>query len=394
MSQAVESRHRGRASRKHGVFYVLLGMSIVVIMTVGLTTAFTVRKIQDNLTVVNFDKQLKNRPDKIPTSGDPLNILIMGSDSRDGKGNAIDGLKGGGERSDTTILLHLAGDRRHAYGISLPRDSMVQRPECYKEDGTAIPGSGEELVMFNDAFSVGGPACTIQTVEQLTKIRIDHSIVVDFNGFQGMVDAIDGVEVCVPEEVNDEKHNIHLAAGTQTIRGKDALNYVRERTMLSNNGDIGRMKRQQAFIASMAAKLVKAETLARPDKLISFLDAATKSLTVSEGLGDVNKIANLGQEFRKIGLGNIQFITVPMTTYEPDPNRLIWTEDADKLWAKIRQDHPLGKRLTTESLNARKATKSGSGKATGSPSDNASKDPSESTSPDEAEVREANGLCA
>lgn len=390
MSEAVESRHRGRASRKHGVLYVLVGMTVAVVMAVGLTTAFTYRKLDENLTVVPFEKQLKNRPKEIPTSGDPLDILIMGSDSRDGAGNDIDGLTGGGQRSDTTILLHLAADREHAYGISIPRDSIVNRPDCYKEDGTAIPGADE--VMFNESFAVGGPACTIQTVEQLTDIRIEHSIVVDFNGFQGMVDALNGVEVCVPEEVNDEEHNIHLAAGTQTIRGKEALNYVRERTVLSNNGDIGRMKRQQAFIASMASKLVKAETLARPDRLINFLDAATKSLTVSQSLENIKKISKIGQQFRNIGMGNIKFLTIPSVPWPEDPNRLIWTEDAQKVWEKIREDRPLGKELTTESLNARKS--GSSDKSKDKPGKNPSKDPSESTSPDEAEVREANGLCA
>jgi LCP family protein required for cell wall assembly len=395
VSDAVESRHRGRASRKHGVLYVLLGMSIAVIMVVGLTTAYTYRKVRDNLTVVDFEKQLKDRPKEIPTTGDPLDILIMGSDSRDGAGNDIDGLTGGGQRSDTTILLHLAADREHAYGISIPRDSMVQRPECYKEDGTPIPAS-DGLAMFNESFAVGGPACTIQTVEQLTDIRIEHSIVVDFQGFQGMVDALDGVEVCVPEEVNDEEHNIHLAAGTQTIRGKEALNYVRERTVLSNNGDIGRMRRQQAFIASMASKLVQAETLTRPDRMIKFLDAATKSLTVSKSLENVNKIAKVGQQFRNIGLGNVKFLTIPSGLWPEDPNRLIWTEDAEKVWEKIREDKPLGKKLTTESLNARKPGSSDKNKPSGSPSKNPSKDPSKSpsTSPDEAELREANGLCA
>ena len=115
----------------------------------------------------------------------------MGSDSRDGAGNNIDGLTGGGERSDTTILLHVSADRKRAYGISIPRDLLVDRPECKSEDGDTIPGGTS--AMWNEAFAVGGPACTMQQFEQVTGVRLDHFVKVDFEGFRGMVDAIGGV---------------------------------------------------------------------------------------------------------------------------------------------------------------------------------------------------------
>ncbi len=105
--------------------------------------------------------------------------------------------------------------------------------------------------MFNDRVPVGGAQCTVQTVEELTGIYIDHFVTVDFNGFKDMVDAVGGVEVCIPKDVDDDEVDIHLDAGTQELTGQDALNYVRERHVLSVTGDIGRMKRQQAFIASM-----------------------------------------------------------------------------------------------------------------------------------------------
>ena len=194
-----------------------------------------------------------------------MNILVLGSDSRDGPGNGIDDQKGIGGRSDTTILLHVSADRKEAYGVSLPRDALVDRPDCETTDGDTIPG--EHLAMFNSAFEVGGVACTIQTVEALTNIRVDDAIVVDFNGFKDMVDAVNGVEVCLPKEVSDPEHGIYFDAGTQTLEGQQALNYVRERTVLSPTGDIGRMKRQQAFIASMVNQVKSAGTLTRPDRI-------------------------------------------------------------------------------------------------------------------------------
>ena len=297
-------------------------------MVTGLGAVWLYRHLNGNLNVLDPSAQLSNRPDKVVVEGpqEPLNVLVMGSDTRDGEGNNIDDLTGGGERSDTTILLHLSADRKRAYGISIPRDSMVDRPECKTEDGETIPGGDQ--VMWNEAFALGGPACTIQQFEQLTGVRLDHFVVVDFEGFRGMVDAIGGVEMCIPEDIDDPAHGIHIEAGTRKLKGNEALNYVRARYVVGNGSDVGRMKRQQAFIASMANEVVSAGTLARPDRLVRFLDAATKSLTVDPGLKNVVKIAELGIQFKNIGLDKIQFITIPNMPDPSDPNRLVWTAAA------------------------------------------------------------------
>ena len=282
--------------------------------------------------------------------GRPLNILVMGEDTRSGEGNAIDGESGGGG-SDTTILLHVSADRSEAYGVSLPRDAMVARPECGSDEGggdDAVPAA--DPVMFNTAFALGGPRCTVMMVESLTKVFIDHFVVLDFNGFKAMVDAVDGVEVCIPEDVDSK--GIKLDAGTQVLDGDQALGYVRERTELSVTGDIGRMKRQQSFIASMVNKVFSAGTLARPDRVYGFLDAVTGSLVVDSELDSVGSLFDLAMEFRRTGLSDISFVTVPIAEYEPDPNRLQWTEEAGALWRRIRQDRPLGKDFADTSVRA------------------------------------------
>ncbi|HEY0902705.1 MAG TPA: LCP family protein, partial [Marmoricola sp.] len=296
---------------------------------------------------------------------EPLNVLVMGSDSRDCEGCNIDNLTGGGQRSDTTILFHLSADRERAYGISIPRDSIVDRPDCIDEQGDTIPGA--DHVMWNEAYSVGGPACTIQQFQQLTGVKIDHFVVVDFEGFQGMVDAIGGVEVCIPEPIVDPAHGINIAAGTRKIKGKEALNYVRERYVVGNGSDIGRMKRQQAFIGSMAHQVVSGGTLARPDHLVRFLDSATKSLTVDPGLKNVWKIAQLGVEFKGIGLDNIQFLTIPNIPDPADPNRLVWKEpEAKQVWQKVAKDEPLTKKLSSDVISAGNLPGSGSSSGSGS----------------------------
>lgn len=394
------ARHRGETEPKHHVFRAVGLVVLALILGAGLFVSYTYRSLNDNLTVLDIAEQLKDRPEKVAVEGpkEPLNVLVMGSDSREGAGNNIDGLAGGGERSDTTMLVHLSADRKHAYGVSLPRDAMVERPDCIDEDGETIPGGFD---MWNAAFALGGPACTVQQTEQLTGVSIDHFVVVDFRGFKDMVDAIDGVKVCIPEEVDDETGNIHLEAGTRLVRGREALDYVRVRHGISNNGDIGRMKRQQAFIASMANKVMSAETLARPDRLLKFLGAATKSLTLDDGLSSVKKLSDLASEFQDIGLNNIKFITVPWDFWVEDRNRLVWAEDANRLWKQMRFDRPLSRDLSSEAIDAAQrpgSTATPNPADTTPPTDGASEAPSGGPSPtptrDPAEVAEENGLCA
>ena len=210
--------------------------------------------------------------------------------------------------------------------------------------------------MWNEAFSVGGPACTIHQFEELTGVRVDHFIVVDFAGFRGMVDAIDGVQVCIPEPgIVDPAHGINIPAGTRKLEGIQALNYVRERYVLGNGSDVGRMKRQQAFIAAMAHQVLSANTLANPVRLLRFLEAATESLQLDKGLGSLAKIAKLGVEFRGIGLDKIQFITVPWQYAPDDPNRIRWLPEAEQVWTAIANDKPLPRKFLGDAISAEHA---------------------------------------
>jgi LCP family protein required for cell wall assembly len=331
----------------------------------------------------------------------------MGTDSRAGSGDAID-TEAGCDCSDTTILLHISADRKTVYGVSLPRDAMVKRPAC-KVNGKTVAGS--DLDMFNAAYSVGGPTCTALQVHALTGIHIDHYVVVDFAGFKKMVDAIHGVQVCIPEAVNDQAHGIVLKAGTQTLNGTDALKYVRERYALSPNADIGRMKRQQAFIASMLKKVISAGTLTHPDRVYKFADAVAGSVTTDPDLASLGDLVKLARQIRQTNLDDISFITVPFEEYPPDPNRLEWAPAAKALWARMRKDQPLGKKFLSQVITAQdpdgsSSSASASGAATGAgsasgsstrpPSSTATRTPSSSSSESAADKAnaEANGLCA
>ncbi len=391
-----KGKRRARTKARHTVAKVVVASLVAVGMASGLGVIYIYRHLNDNLDVVNVDDQLKGRPDKkkVDTGPqEPLNILVMGSDSRDGEGNNIDNLTGGGERSDTTIMFHLSANREFAYGISIPRDTLVDRPDCYDTKGDVIPGATN--AMWNEAFSVGGPACTMQQFEQLSDIRLDHYVVLDFAGFQDMVDAIDGVEVCIPEDIADPAHGINIPAGTREIEGKEALNYVRARYTLGDGSDIGRIKRQQAFIAAMAGKVVDRGTLARVDRLVGFLDAATSSLQTD--IESILQMGRIGVGFKNIGLDNIKFVTVPFQYSTAQPGRVEILPEADELWQRVIDDQPLTRRLQDGVITAGDDVGGASGaespSGTEAPTESPTESPSESPGASSAE-REAAGLCA
>jgi LCP family protein required for cell wall assembly len=365
-----EPRHKGSLPRRRRItIRVLIGVGVVLLL-VSTTFVIAYKKLEGNIHAISLNDALgKDRPKAVEVEGPkkPLNVLVMGSDNRDGTniGGDTPGL------SDTAILLHLSADRKRAYGVSIPRDAMVERPECKAKDGKkTVPGG---LTQFNAAYAVGGPLCTVKTVEKITDIRIDHFVVINFAGFKEMVNAVNGVTVCVPEEVNDDIGHIHLPAGTYKVNGNQALDYVRVRHGIgAETGDIGRMKRQQAFISAMIKKVVSKGTLANPVRLYKFLDAATQSLTTDTGFAHLKELASLGASLKNIGLDDIQFITVPNQPYEPDPNRLQIAPEAEALWKKIRNDRPLGKlgadALTPGSKPGEKPSSSASPSPSGSPS--------------------------
>ena len=391
-------RHRDEVP-KHRVIKAM-AISVSVVLVVMLTGGFFVyRHLEGNISSINVDEALgSDRPSEIvnDTPQKPLNILLLGSDTRQGQSGHIGGDTPG--LSDTTILLHVAADRKLAYGVSIPRDSMVQRPVCDRKDGQGQDPGG--LSMFNAAYAIGGPACTIKTVEKLTQVRINHFAVIDFNGFRSMVDALNGGPICVPQAVHDTTGHIDLPAGTYDVKGEQALSYVRVRHAISNNGDIGRMKRQQAFLASMANKAISAGTLANPVRLYNFLDAATKSLTTDPGLASLQDLGGLAKQMQSVGLSHIQFVTVPFDTYQPDPNRLVWDPSAKQLWNRIRNDEPLGKDMRSSVTTAaqqgkpRKAAATSPSGKTATSGSATSRAKAQQAAAARAEQARENGLCA
>lgn len=286
-----------------------------------------------------------NQNDASSYDGKPVNILVMGSDNRKGEGNKYGKASYYiGARSDTTILVHVAADRGSAIAVSIPRDTMITLPVCKAKAGGT---DGGRLSRFNEAFDIGGPACTVKAVEQETGVQIDHFVVVDFNGFKDVVNAIGGVEVCLKEAVDDTKAKLHLPAGKSVVKGEQALAFVRARLALGDGSDISRIGRQQDFISAAIRKATSMGVLTSPATLIRLLDAAAKSLTTDSGLAGVDRMTDLASSLTDLSPKDINFVTVPWEPYPTDPNVVQWTSQADQIWAAINNDQPYPPKPTT-----------------------------------------------
>lgn len=333
-----------------------VGMVLVAVLSLGVAGAATaVTQLTGNIDTVEMGALGSDRPKVVlpedPNAGTPLNIVVMGSDSRDG---ANDALAGGGEmgaRSDTTLVMHISGDRSRVEMVSIPRDSTVDVPSCTTEDGATTA----ELygTKFNAAFSQGvqaggtvadGALCTVKTVEKLTGVFMNGFIVVDFAGFSSMVDAVGGVEVCVEEAIySPQANNLSLEPGTHTLQGVKALDYARARKGdgLGDGSDLGRIGRQQEVMASLARKVLSQEVLTNPSATLRFLHAVTDSLTMNNELASIDGLAGLAYSMRNVRPDTITFVTVP-NAYDPNNTaNVVWTDGAVQLWDNVKNDRPV-----------------------------------------------------
>ncbi|MFI5654115.1 LCP family protein [Streptomyces anulatus] len=360
------------ARKSHWLRWTALAASFLVLVAAG-AGWWLYKKLDGNITTdtsaaAELKAYEKERP--APVVMDAQNILLIGSDSRAGDNSEYGRDDGGSQRSDTTILLHLAADRKSATAVSLPRDLMVEIPSCRTEDDKE---TREQFTQFNTAFELGGTACTIRTVERMTGIRIDHHMVVDFNGFKDMVDAVDGVEICLKEPIDDKDAHLELPAGRQTLNGEEALGYVRARKTLGNGSDTERMERQQQFLGALVNKMQSNGVLLNPTRLYPVLDAATKSLTTDPGLDSLRDLYDLVRGMRNVPTEQVQFLTVPRQPYRNNVNRDELVEpDAGDLFKQLREDRPVA---VVPADELKEAQQDQEGKQDGKPDDTGSESP-------------------
>ena len=263
------------------------------------------------------------------------NILILGSDTRDLDGDEYG--DAGGARSDAMVLAHLSEDGTRIGAIQIPRDTMMDLPAC-PDTGRGASAGGYGAV--NSALNAG-PACSVTAVEALSGVRIDHFIEMNFEGFTTMVDAMDGVPVCLPEPLEDSKASLDLPAGDQIVDGRDALALARTRHAVGDGSDIARMGHQQQVMSAIVQRAKSSEVLTRPDRLYGFLDAVTSSLTVDEGLNSLSALTSLATEAANVEDSNISFRVMPWEEEPTDHNRVIPSAEAAEVFQRLHADQPL-----------------------------------------------------
>ncbi|NUS89163.1 MAG: LCP family protein [Streptomyces sp.] len=275
-------------------------------------------------------------------SDGPMNILVIGTDKRDGKGNEGYGDAGSVGHADTTLLFHVSKDRTNATALSIPRDMITDIPDCptKQKDGETKVIPGQQSVRFNTSLGQEerDPGCTWRTVEKLTGLQIDHFLMADFNAVKTLSSAVGGVEVCLGKDIDDPKSHLKLSKGRHTVEGEQALAFVRTRHSVGFESDLDRIKLQQQFLSSMMRKMKSSGTLTSPSKMWDLANSATKALTVDTGIGTVNKLKDLALNLSKVDLKNVTFVTVPVVDNTDGATVKLNEAKAEPLFAMVRQD--------------------------------------------------------
>ena len=280
----------------------------------------------------------------LPTPEDidgPINVLLVGSDTREGQGSTAYGPVGSA-LADVIILLHISRDRQNAVAMSIPRDLMVAVPSCPNPEG-GDPYPAREFAQINSTMTKAGPACTLLAVQQLTGVTIPYLAVIDFKGVIAMSEAIGGVDVCVATAIDDEYTNLHLEPGEHTLIGDEALAFLRTRHGVGDGSDLSRISNQQVFLTSMVRKLKDEGALTNPFTMFRLGTAALSNMTLSKSLTDLGVIFGLAQQVNQVDLDKITFIKLPVYDLDgeyagrvaPSPER------AAELFELMASDKPL-----------------------------------------------------
>ncbi|MFG2412114.1 LCP family protein [Streptomyces goshikiensis] len=318
-----------------------------VVLLGGAGLGYYYVKFNGNLKTVDIDAALgSDRPRNVDNGS--MDILVLGSDSRGGANSEYGRDDGGSARSDTAMIIHLYEGHEKASVVSIPRDTMINRPSCATSEGKTDPGSSR--AMFNESFTVGGAACAVKTVEKMSGIRMDHYIEVDFTGFKKIIDKLGGVEVTTTKPIKDGASHLNLAAGTNKLNGEQALGLVRTRKSVGDGSDLGRIQLQQAFIKALIKQVKGIGVFDNPKRLLDVTDTATKAITTDKSLGDVKSLMGFAQSLQGIDAGDMQMITLPVAGDPRDLNRVVpLTKESKLVWDSLLADKPIPAEATENS---------------------------------------------
>ena len=313
------------------------GTLAVALVAGGAVGAIATYQLQANIKTVRIQADTQGPPPDIASFSGGFNILLVGSDTRVGQ-NGIAGPGDGAALNDVTMLMHVAQDQKSATVVSIPRDMVVPFPKCPK--GNAASG-----LPINNSLAYGGLACTVLVVQNLTGLTIQFAGLITFTGVAAMSDAVGGVDVCVGSAISDPYTGLHLAVGTHTLQGGEALEFLRTRHGVGDGSDLGRIGSQQVFLSALVRKIKSSDTLTNFGKLYAIAQAATQHITLSENFTHPDTLVSVALVLKKIPLENIVFVQYPGHTGgtgiyagKVQPT----TSIANQLFATIKADQPVG----------------------------------------------------
>ncbi|MCI1219844.1 MAG: LCP family protein [Bifidobacterium sp.] len=385
-------RHSGNYRMRRTALSTLSALLVAALVFLTAAIAPAVIDLGNQPRVVQIITQPNAKPlDPVdPNAGKPISFLLMGQDTRDGANSALSGgtsADQGFHNADTTMVVQISADRSYINLISIPRDSLVDIPSCTTPKGT-IPA--QYNVMFNSIFSTAwkrgdglasAASCTLSAVNALTGLNLQQFIVVDFEGLKSMIDAVGGVDVCVPVDTKDRYTDLNLKKGLRHLDGLHATMYARMRHGTGTDGtDIMRTTRQQYLIKQLLNEAMGKSLFTQTSQLYQLAKSALHSLSFSSGLGNVATLVGLAISLKNMDPTRLYAQTIPVVPAPGNKNRRIWSADADAVWAKLRNDQPLTLVKTGESASS--ASPRASASSSSSPSSTTKSSASANSSPD------------
>jgi LCP family protein required for cell wall assembly len=316
-----------------------------IVVLGGTGAGYLYLKLNGNLKTVDINQALgTDRPAKAGNGSE--NILVLGSDTRSGSNKELGGgTDDGSARSDTAMIVHVYEGHKKAAVVSIPRDTLVDRPGCTDAKGGSHPAV--RGVMFNEAYSTGGAACAVKTVEALTGLRMDHYLEVDFSGFQKLIGDLGGVQVTTTRAIDDPESHLDLAAGTHTLDGPQALGLVRTRHGVGDGSDLGRIQLQQAFVRALVDQVEHIGVLTSPKKLYDLADTATRAVTTDSDLGSVNSLISFADGLKGISAEHLTMVTMPVQYDPANRNRVVIERPkTQQVWTALKNDQAIPESAT------------------------------------------------
>lgn len=341
---------RRKSTVKKRLKWIAISVVGVLLILAGSAYGY-IRYLNGKLHHTQITADKNNRPPASPKDAQgrsPMNILLIGNDSRIGEGRRY-GAEGHEGLADVAILMHLSADRSNATLVNIPRDTMVDIPRCEIGKGKDKKVTEARFGQFNDSFRDIGAPCTVATVDRMLQVRIDHYVEVNFKGVRDLTDAVGGVPICLDAPIHDPVLSgqrggtgLDLPAGPNTLSGNDALQFLRARHAFGDGSDLARIEAQKVFLASLARELKSNAKLTNVDGMFRIANSAVGALTVDNDLAGVDKLIDLADEIKKVPEKRMAFTTLPTETYRPAPDQVQPRRPAaDNLWAAIRADLPL-----------------------------------------------------